>query len=198
VKLSPTSYVVLGLVASAGRSTPYDLKRLLARSVGHFWSFPHAQLYAEPARLAAAGLLTEEREEGGRNRRYYTITPAGREAVQAWLQAPTAALGEIRDPGLLKLFFAGLGSRADLAALAEAQLGAHRAQLATYERLAAELEHLPGNDLRIAPLQMGLRFERTAVEFWADVARSAGSVAARAARKAPTPPAPARVRHKTA
>src|SRR5262245_45092235 len=110
VKLTPTSYVVLGLVASAGRCTPYDLKRLVAQSVGHFWSFPHAQLYAEPARLAGMGLLAEERETGGRNRRHYTITAAGRAAVRAWLATPETTLAEIRDPGLLKLFFADVGA----------------------------------------------------------------------------------------
>jgi DNA-binding PadR family transcriptional regulator len=182
VKLTPTSYVVLGLVASAGRCTPYDLKRLTGQSVGHFWSFPHAQLYAEPARLAGAGLLAEEREAGGRNRRHYTITPAGRAAVRTWLAAPEAGLAEIRDPGLLKLFFAQLGSLADVVALATAQAGAHRARLALYTRLAGDLGQLPGNDLRVAPLEMGLRFERMAIAFWTDVARTIGG------------PAPARTR----
>ena len=41
----------------------YDLKRFVQLSVGHFWPFPHTQLYAEPARLAEAGLLEETREE---------------------------------------------------------------------------------------------------------------------------------------
>jgi len=49
-----------------GPSTPYDLKRFVQLSVGNFWPFPHTQLYAEPARLAEAGLL----EETGRRRRH--------------------------------------------------------------------------------------------------------------------------------
>ena len=55
IKLTPTSYVVLGLVAQAGEATPYDLKRKVAQSVGFVWSFPHAQLYTEPERLTRAG-----------------------------------------------------------------------------------------------------------------------------------------------
>jgi len=176
-KLTPTSYVVLGLVASAGRCTPYDLKRLVAQSVGHFWSFPHAQLYAEPARLAAMGLLTEEREAGGRNRRHYAVTAAGRAAVRAWLATPETGLGEIRDPGLLKLFFAEIGTPEDVAGLAAAQRDAHRERLRIYERLAADLGQLPGSDLRVAPLEMGLRFERMAVAFWADIANRAAGAA---------------------
>src|SRR5262245_19977918 len=177
VKLTPTSYVVLGLVAAAGRSTPYDLKRLVGQSVGHFWSFPHAQLYAEPARLAGAGLLAEEREAGGRNRRHYTITAAGRAALRTWLATPEVGLAEIRDLGLLKLFFADLGTPASVTELAVALREAHRARLASYRRLAADLEQLPGSHLRVAPLEMGLRFERMAVEFWTDVAARASGAA---------------------
>ena len=50
IRLGPTSYLVLGMVAVRGPSTPYELKRAVARSVGYFWPFPHAQFYAEPAR----------------------------------------------------------------------------------------------------------------------------------------------------
>src|SRR5262245_6843215 len=169
MKLSPTSYLVLGLVGSGGRCTPYDLKRLVAQTVGNFWTFPHSQLYAEPVRLTAAGLLTEERERGGRNRRHYAITAAGRAAVRAWLAEPTTGLAEVRDMGLLKLFFSDLGSLADVAALARAQRDAHGERLRSYERLAALQRGLPPDALRSQPLQMGLVFERASVEFWNSV-----------------------------
>jgi PadR family transcriptional regulator, regulatory protein AphA len=69
IRLTPASYIVLGLLNQAGEATPYDLKRMVAASIGNFWSLQHAQLYTEPERLAAAGLLTEKREEGGRRRK---------------------------------------------------------------------------------------------------------------------------------
>src|SRR3954468_20190910 len=122
-RLTPASYIVLGFVEAAGESTPYELKGMVARSLGNFWSIQHAQLYTEPERLAAAGLLTEKREEGGRRRKRYALTPAGRAALRAWLAAPTDAMTELRDPGLLQLFFG-----ADPARLAAAQLETHRAQ----------------------------------------------------------------------
>ena len=86
--LSPTSYVVLGLLATHGPSTPYDMEQLVDLSLGHFWSFPHSQLYSEPARLAAAGLVEEEREETGRRRRRFSLCDPGRAALQAWLATP--------------------------------------------------------------------------------------------------------------
>jgi len=62
---------------------PDDLKRHVAATIGHFWSFPHALLYKEPARLVALGLVTEVREPEGRRRRLLTITDRGRAALRA-------------------------------------------------------------------------------------------------------------------
>ena len=70
--LSPTSYVVLGMIAMRGATTSYDLKRAISHSIGYFWPFPHAQLYAEPRRLVEFGLLSASTEENGRRRRTYT------------------------------------------------------------------------------------------------------------------------------
>ena len=82
LRAGPVSYLVLGIVAVRGPSTSYDLKRFVQLSVGHFWPFPHTQLYAEPARLAEAGLLEETREESGRRRRHYAITDGGPRAAR--------------------------------------------------------------------------------------------------------------------
>ena len=84
LRLTPTSYIVLGLLERAGSATPYELKQRVARSVGNFWSLQHAQLYTEPERLAGAGYLTERRERGGRRRRHYSLTAAGRWALAEW------------------------------------------------------------------------------------------------------------------
>ena len=74
-RLSPTSYVVLGMIALRGPSTSYDLKRAVGRSIGYFWHFPHAQLYSEPERLVELGLLDAETEAEGRRRRDVLVSP---------------------------------------------------------------------------------------------------------------------------
>jgi PadR family transcriptional regulator, regulatory protein AphA len=166
-QLTPVSYVVLGLVAG-GATTSYDMKQMASRSVGYFWNFPHSQLYAEPARLVGLGLLAEEREVEGRRRRVYTLTPAGREALGDWLREPTNEQTQIRDTGLLKLFF-GTGMSADeLSALARAQEQAHQARLDVYEAKAPEIE----DPHRAATLRAGLRFEQLFVDFWRELAES--------------------------
>jgi DNA-binding PadR family transcriptional regulator len=168
-RLTPTSYVVLGLVDQLGTATPYDLKQAAALGVGYFWSLPHTQLYSEPARLAAAGYLKEDREHTGRRRRLYSLEPRGREALERWRSEPSADLYEIRDAGLLRLFFG-----ADIAVLAEAQLQAHRDNLRHLEGLEAEAgaAEIPAG-VRLA-LEAGIGHAREYVRFWTAVRDGSG------------------------
>jgi DNA-binding PadR family transcriptional regulator len=164
MKLTPTSYIVLGLVEMAGRATPYDLKRMAAASIGNFWTVPHSQIYDEPARLAEAGLLDENREDGGRRRRVYSLTASGREALREWRGEATDELPELRDLSLLKLFFG-----ADPGAIASAQRDAHERKLAAYEELveAREASGAPPGPART--LRAGLAHERVWVDYWRDL-----------------------------
>ncbi len=162
--LTPTSYIVLGLLERAGESTPYDLKQLVAGSVGNFWSVPHSQLYAEPERLARGGFLRERREAWGRRRRLYSVTERGHEALAAWRAEPTEDLPELRDPGLLKLFFGG-----EERALAAVRRDAHRAKLAEYEA-RRELDTGEGPRGPWRTLDAGIAHEREWVRFWTTLA----------------------------
>ena len=168
--LTPVSYLVLGLIARAGDATSYDLKRHVARSIGYFWAFPHSQLYAEPARLAAAGLLHERREGGGRRRRTYSVTEDGLEELRAWLRQPAEQPPQLRDLGLLKLFFGDFVGRDDVVTLARAQETAHRARLVEYEALDAHLSDRRAVEHPHATLRLGLLMEQAFVQFWGDIA----------------------------
>ena len=184
LRLGPTSYVVLGTIALRGPSTSYDLKRFVELTLGHFWSFPHSQLYAEPDRLARAGLLSEEREDGGRRRRTYDITAEGREALAEWLREPSPGHQELRDPGLLKLFFSELDEEGEaFEALAREQVAAHRTMLAQYEwlwrRYGERLEYAR----RTLPLKAGLAVERTFVAFWEDLVDDDAAAAPQPSRR---------------
>jgi PadR family transcriptional regulator, regulatory protein AphA len=162
IDLTPTSYIVLGLLSMFGEATPYDLKRMVSVSVGQFWTLPHSQLYAESARLARAGYATEHREETGRRRKLYQLTDRGREALGRWLSVLTPEPYVLRDLALLKLFFG-----ADVHDLAEGQLETHRQKLAEHLALA-ELD--PGSGPRgpWLALELGIRHERETVRFWSE------------------------------
>ncbi|HYF27298.1 MAG TPA: PadR family transcriptional regulator [Baekduia sp.] len=159
--LTPTSYVVLGLLSFAGEATPYELKAGHAGSVGNFWPVPHSQLYAEPDRLAAAGLVTVRQEQGGRRRKHYAITDAGREALARWLADAGTPPAELREPALLKLFFG-----ADPARVAAGQLDRHRARLAEYETLREALAGTPGSEGPVLTLDAGIEHERVWIAYW--------------------------------
>lgn len=185
-ELSPTSYLVLGLLTREGPSTPYDLKRHAAAALGSFWSFPHAVLYAEPPRLAKRGLATEKQERNGRRRRTFSITDKGVEALRKWLERPSRESPELRDPGLLQLFFADLGSSAAGAVIAHEQLAIHEAKLVGYQeetrlegRLATSTEDARrAKKWRGQTLRMGVLYEHAAVDFWKGVAVNAGAAEA--------------------
>ncbi len=170
INLTTTSYLVLGLVMRMESATPYDLKRAVLHTIEYFWAFPHSQLYAEPERLKRAGYLQESRERGGRRRRSFTITDQGRAVLEAWLKEPTAEPVEIRDLGLLKLYFGELASVRDMRALAQQQAELHGERLAEYERLRQARQSVDAAEVYpLAVLQMGIHFERAALAFWTTV-----------------------------
>lgn len=157
VRLSTTSYVVLGLVEMRQPATPYDIKRAAEVSTANFWTVAHTQLYSECSRLTREGLLHEEQEQTGRRRKLYRLTEAGHAALDAWRAEPVGEDFELRDPGMLKLFFG-----ADPEPLAQAQLAIHEKQLATYrKRTQQEMT----NGMRLA-LECGIGHEREYIRYW--------------------------------
>jgi PadR family transcriptional regulator, regulatory protein AphA len=167
--LNPISYVVLGIVASRGPSTSYEMKKLVETSINFFWTFPHAQLYREPQRLAALGLLEDEQQEGGRRRRVFTITRRGREALRAWLASPGPFEVEIHDLALLKLFFGRLSEARDVAALAREPIEGHRRQKARYQALLDRYSTRPELSHQLAPLRIGVAYADAYITFWRNV-----------------------------
>jgi PadR family transcriptional regulator, regulatory protein AphA len=170
VRLSQVSFIVFGLLDSAGEATPYDLKQFVALTLGDLWSIPHAQLYTEPERLAEAGYLSVRQEEGGRRRKHYKLTAKGRKAFRQWVAEPTDEIAEVRDPAVLKLFFG-----ADPKAMAAVQLPARQSRLERFEEMQ-KLAGLAGDRLpagmRLA-LETGLNFEREVVRYWKRLAKGA-------------------------
>jgi DNA-binding PadR family transcriptional regulator len=106
IKLSPTSYLVLGMVR-LGVSSGYAIKKVADQSTQNFWPTSLALVYPELARLETAGLLKRRSDpQGGRARSAYTITDKGETALSAWLRSTKVASVQIRDEAMLKLFFA--------------------------------------------------------------------------------------------
>lgn len=172
--LGPSSFIVLGLLAQRGPATSYDLKRWADESLGYFWTFPRSQLYAEPQRLVGLGLLTEVQEEAGRRKRTFHLTAAGQAALQEWLSSP-AGFPELRDLGLLKLFFM-LDTETETCSprvqqLAVEQLVLHQARLSEYQQFATCADVPPAHLSLRGTLQMGFLYEEANIAFWSVLAR---------------------------
>lgn len=131
--------MVLGLLALRPRSG-YDIKSVVDRSTRFFWAASYGQIYPELKRLEEEGLVEgEDRPNGGRSRRVYSLTPAGREALVDWFFGDTVTI-ELRDESLLRLFFADALPREDALMLLE---GRKRGHVGYLEVLRA-IQALPG------------------------------------------------------
>ena len=129
--MQPTAvtWAVLGLVAMEPRSG-YDVKRIIDKSVRHFWAASYGQIYPEFRRLEqAAWIEGDDAPRGGRSRRVYRVTPEGRQALQAWLHGHETRI-ELRDESLLRLFFADTLPHDNALALLRGRREGYRGMLA--------------------------------------------------------------------
>ena len=105
VDLTATGRVILGMIAS-GRRTGYDIKAFVDKTTRYFWAASYGQIYPELKRLEDQGLVRGRSEpSGGRARTVYELTEAGAAALQHWLESDEETVYELRDEGMLKLFF---------------------------------------------------------------------------------------------
>ncbi len=106
MELNPTAYVILGMVSREPRSG-YEIKALVDDTTRFFWAASYGQIYPELKRLSEAGLVEGiDAPRGDRKRTVYAITADGESELKDWLREPPSTY-EMREEGLLKLFFAG-------------------------------------------------------------------------------------------
>jgi len=106
MELSPTAKVILGMIAF-GKRTGYDIKQFVDKTARHFMAASYGQIYPELKRLEDGGLISgTDVPSGGRARTEYALTEAGHQALRDWLAEDKEPLYELRDEGMLKLFFA--------------------------------------------------------------------------------------------
>jgi DNA-binding PadR family transcriptional regulator len=125
-----------------GRRTGYEIKQLVDVSTRFFWAASYGQIYPELRRLERDGLVEgEQAPRGGRDRRVYKLTRAGREALVEWLLGDTVTI-ELRDESLLRLFFADALPHEQALLLLEGRKRGHE----EYLEILRAIEALPGAD----------------------------------------------------
>ena len=133
-------YVILAGLIRRPRSG-YDLTKWMERETNHFFSVGHSSIYPALARLEEGGLVEHEvvPSDKGPERKVFSVTEAGREALLAWADAPPAER-QMRDEQLVKaLCYPYMAEERALARLGEEKMR-HEEKLARYEGFERELE----------------------------------------------------------
>ncbi len=139
MELNATGKVILGMLAARPRSG-YEIKQLVDSSARFFWAASYGQIYPELKRLEKAGLITgADSSQGARQRTLYELTATGRKAARAWIASPPEVF-EMRDEGLLALFFAGSIEPARTAEIARERAATSRAKAAELRSIAEAVE----------------------------------------------------------
>jgi len=164
--LSATGRVILGLLKWEPR-TGYDIKRVTDYSTRFFWRASYGQIYPELRSLERAGLVAARDEPyGRRRRRVYELTPAGERALLEWLGG-TDDVYDVRDEGLLRLFFGELVSHEELLELVRrrrrwfSDAGQH------FLQIAEELGPVEGPSAEV--LRFGLDLMAWSAAWWAEL-----------------------------
>ena len=135
-ELTLTEAAVLALLTVEGERSGYDLTKCAAKSVGHIWAPARSHLYAVLARLARDGFATTRRvvQSDRPDKQLYTVTAAGRDALEAWLTADA----EDDDSFHLKVFYGGLLPRRRLIEHVEAYRERIHDRLELYDSISEE------------------------------------------------------------
>lgn len=145
---------ILGFLGEQPRSG-YDLKtRCFDDAAKDFWTADQAQIYRTLDRLQAAKLVsvTRKRQSGKPDRKVYSLTDLGRQALGAWL-GTTVPLTPPRDALMLQLYFGAGSSDSQLAEHLGARRGLHQSRLDALRQHA----QLAARDARVSARQATLR-----------------------------------------
>jgi PadR family transcriptional regulator AphA len=104
-RTSASKFALLGMLTLKPMSG-YELRSLIAESIGYFWSESYGQIYPTLKQLKREKLIRKVKDPhvSGRERQTYAITDQGTEALREWLALPPYS-PPARSELLLKVFF---------------------------------------------------------------------------------------------
>ncbi|GAA3162622.1 PadR family transcriptional regulator [Streptomyces ramulosus] len=124
-----------------GEASGYDLAKGFDASVANFWMTTPQQLYRELERMEGEGLIAARVVEQERrpNKRLFSLTEAGMDAVRAYVTEPPGKPTAIRDELMVKVQCADAGDIEAVRAAITERMEWAAAKLARYERLKERL-----------------------------------------------------------
>ncbi len=165
-------YAILGFL-SEGDHSGYDLKtRCFDDEASHFWTADQAQIYRTLDRLERGRLVSARRvrQTGRPDRKVYTLTRSGREALDEWLTSPHHTPPH-RDSFLIRLRFGSEVPAEALIAILETERLSRQERLGDLRVRYAEYAHPRTADRRAEFARMtveaALANERATID-WLD------------------------------
>ncbi|MEU8794074.1 PadR family transcriptional regulator [Streptomyces sp. NPDC048643] len=156
----------------------YELARRFERSIGHFWTATHQQIYRVLKRMEHEDLLAvrEVPQQGRPDKNEYSVTDSGRTALASWLHEPIEP-ESLRHDLAVKIRGAAFDDPAALIDEVERHHQVHNDRLARY--LAGELRDFTGpeapapldagQELQHVVLRGGIAYERMTIAWLDDV-----------------------------
>jgi len=154
-------HALLGFL-NYGPHTGYEIKKVFDISVAHFWSAELSQIYPSLKALEAEGLveMKVEVQADRPNRKVYSITADGRRELIDWLGNP-AEPDQVREPLLVKLFFAAAGNKEHTLTVLKRRVDDLRLRLEGYRQGLALVERYSS----AARLESEALFWRLTIEY---------------------------------
>lgn len=167
-------HAVLGFL-SMGPTSRSGLVDVFQQSVGHFWTAEVGDFKSSLKRCAQTGLISEDLEPSGERSDdpVYRLTQRGQAVLKEWLVSAEESY-PLREPFLLRVFFAGQLQPAKISLLIDHHIEATSRHLSELQKIAAEIgrqfsrDDLPFEDLlRLSTLDRGIAFGETELA-WAE------------------------------
>jgi PadR family transcriptional regulator AphA len=100
-------FALLGFLKK-GPATGYELQKKIEKSINHFWTSTQSQIYRTLNTMEENALIVSEihYQDEKPNKKVYSITKKGKEALVEWLSSPIN-IPNHRNPFLIQFFFSG-------------------------------------------------------------------------------------------
>lgn len=160
-KNSTSEIAILGVLALEDGLSGYDIRQFIDASISHFWNESYGQIYPVLARLTRQKLVKAVADKGStRQRKKYSITPAGRQRLSQWLAEPSQP-EKPRSELLLKIFLGSQTTPEIIIRHLESMAVTWKAQAAAFETLEVEIRRQDSGQktlpFSVATIRAGVR-----------------------------------------
>lgn len=166
-------YAILGLLHYKDMHG-YRIKEHIERNFGLMWSINYGQIYSNLKKLEEDGhvamLEVAPSEDGGPNKKLYSVTVKGRKEFSEWLASSPERQMLMRDPFLTRFTFFHFGSRDDALRIIGEQIDVIESELS---RRHGNIERWKGHGVYVQLIsELGLNLNEMYLE-WLKKSRDA-------------------------